>query len=115
MRRPEPGLAGYGASKAALVAAARSLAAEVGRHRIRVNVVSPGHIDGPNLRMFFKMEATRLGISEDEVYQKIAATGVLQHIATSEEVAEAVTFLASPRSSAITGQSLDVNCGQWFD
>src|SRR5262245_3943738 len=113
-RRPEPGLAGYGASKAALMAAARSLAAEVGRYRIRVNVVVPGHIDGPNLRMYFKMESTRLGISEQAVYERIAATGVLAHIATSEEVAEAVLFFASTMSSAVTGQTLDVNCGQWF-
>jgi enoyl-[acyl-carrier-protein] reductase (NADH) len=77
--------------------------------------VVPGHIDGPNLRVFFKMEAARLGISEDEVYRRIAAEGVLDHIATSDEVAQAVTFLASDMASAITGQSLDVNCGQWFD
>jgi NAD(P)-dependent dehydrogenase (short-subunit alcohol dehydrogenase family) len=113
-RKRQPGLAAYGASKAALLAATESLAAEVGVARIRVNSVVPGHIDGPNLRVYFAMEAKRLGISEDAVYERIAGEGVMQHVPTSEEVAEAVTFLASPMSSAITGQSLDVNCGQWF-
>jgi NAD(P)-dependent dehydrogenase (short-subunit alcohol dehydrogenase family) len=112
--KPAAGMAGYGASKAALQAAAASLAAEVGRHKIRVNTVVPGHIDGPNLRVFFQMEAKRLGISEEQVYEKIAAEGVLGHIATSEEVAEAVLFFASPQSSAVTGQALHVNAGQFF-
>jgi NAD(P)-dependent dehydrogenase (short-subunit alcohol dehydrogenase family) len=113
-RKRQPGLAGYGASKAALLAAAASLAAEVGHLKIRVNSVVPSHIDGPNLRVYFKMEAERLGISEDEVYRRVAAEGVMPHVPTSDEVAAAVTFFASNMASAITGQSLDVNCGQWF-
>ncbi len=114
-RKRQPGLAGYGASKAALLAATQSLAAEVGAHKIRVNSVVPSHIDGPNLRVYFKMEAERLGVREEEIYARIAAEGVLNHIATADEVANAVTFFASSASSAITGQSLDVNCGQWFE
>jgi NAD(P)-dependent dehydrogenase (short-subunit alcohol dehydrogenase family) len=113
-RRPEAGLAGYGASKAALLAATRSFASELGRYKIRVNCVVPGAIDGPNLRIFFKNEAARLGQSETEVIGRFAARAPLEHIATPEEVASAVLFFASGMSSAITGQSLDVNCGEWF-
>jgi NAD(P)-dependent dehydrogenase (short-subunit alcohol dehydrogenase family) len=114
-RKPQPGLAGYGASKAALLAAARSLATEVGRHKVRVNSVVPGHIDGPNLQVHIQMEAGRLGIDEDEVRRRLRGEGVLDHIATSDEVAEVVAFLASPRSAAVTGQTVDVNAGQWFE
>ncbi|HEY2510934.1 MAG TPA: SDR family oxidoreductase [Polyangiaceae bacterium] len=114
-RKPQPGLAAYGASKAALLAAARSLAAECGHSQIRVNTVVPGHIDGPNLAVHVEQEARRLGTSVEAVRRTIAAEGVLERIATPDEVAEAVTFFASPASSGITGQSLDVNCGQWFD
>jgi NAD(P)-dependent dehydrogenase (short-subunit alcohol dehydrogenase family) len=113
-RKPEAGLAGYGASKAALLSATQSFAAELGRYKIRVNCVVPGYIDGPHLRVFFKNEADRLGQSEDDVYRRFAARGSLDHIATPDEVAAAVLFFASGMSSAITGQSLDVNGGEWF-
>ena len=113
-RKRQPGLAAYGASKAALLAASESLAAEVGRHRNRVNSVVPSHIDGPNLRVYFQREARRLGVDEAEIHRRIAAEGVLDHIPTSEQVAEAVLFLASDRAAAITGQAIDVNAGQWF-
>jgi enoyl-[acyl-carrier-protein] reductase (NADH) len=66
------------------------------------------------LRTFFKTEAARLGQSEEDVYQRLASRSVLRHIATSDEVAQAVLFFAGPMSTAITGQSLDVNCGEWF-
>jgi NAD(P)-dependent dehydrogenase (short-subunit alcohol dehydrogenase family) len=113
-RKPEAGLAGYGASKAALLSATQSFASELGAHKIRVNCVVPGFIDGANLRTFFKTEAARLGQSEDDIYQRLAARSVLRHIATSDEVAQAVLFFAGSMSTAITGQSLDVNCGEWF-
>jgi len=113
-RKPEAGLAGYGASKAAILSATQSFASELGVHKIRVNCVVPGFIDGAHLRTFFKTEAERLGQSEDDVYQRLASRNVLRHIATSDEVAAAVLFFASHMSSAITGQSLDVNCGEWF-
>lgn len=109
---PQPGLGSYGASKAALAAASQGLATELGPRSIRVNTVVPSHIDGPNLRYWFKMEAKRRAIDEEEVYRETAALGLLPHVCTSDEVAGAVLFFASDLSSAVTGQSLKVNCGQ---
>jgi NAD(P)-dependent dehydrogenase (short-subunit alcohol dehydrogenase family) len=114
-RRIPPGLAAYAASKAALLAAARGLAAELGPRGVRVNSVVPGHIQGPALDAFFQMEAGRLSVSPEEARRLVEQDAALRRIATPEEVAEAVLFFASPRSSAITGQSLDVNAGQYFD
>ncbi|HMJ11685.1 MAG TPA: SDR family oxidoreductase [Polyangiaceae bacterium] len=108
-------LAAYGASKAALLYATKALAAELGAHGVRVNSVVPGHIEGPSLDVYIQMEAQRLAITEDRAREQIAAQGVLQRIATPEQVASAVLFFASELSSAITGQALDVNCGQWFN
>jgi NAD(P)-dependent dehydrogenase (short-subunit alcohol dehydrogenase family) len=112
-RKRQPGLAGYGASKAALLAATQSLALEVGRHGVRVNTVIPSHIDGPNLAMGIAMQAKARNVDAQVIRDEIVAEGVLDHITTPEEVAEAVLFFASARASAITGQALDVNCGQW--
>ena len=114
-RKAEPGMAAYGASKAALMYSVRALATELGPHRIRVNCVVPSHIDGPNLRAYFRMQAETRGVSEETIYRETAALGVLPHVCTAEEVASVVTFFASDHASAVTGQSLDVNCGQWFD
>jgi NAD(P)-dependent dehydrogenase (short-subunit alcohol dehydrogenase family) len=114
-RTPQAGMVAYGASKAALIFSVGGLATELGPHGVRVNCVVPSHIDGPNLRVYFQMEAEARGITEEEVYRETAAQGVLPHVCTAAEVAESVLFLASPMSSAVTGQSLDVNCGQWFD
>lgn len=114
-RRIPPGLAAYAASKAAMLTAARALAAELGPSGVRVNSVVPGHIQGPALDAFFQMEAARLSVSPEEARRLVERDGALHRIATPEEVAEAVLFLASSRASAITGQTLDVNCGQYFD
>jgi NAD(P)-dependent dehydrogenase (short-subunit alcohol dehydrogenase family) len=114
-RRPQAGLASYAASKAAILSATQSLASELGRHKIRVNCVVPGAIDGAHLRVYFKAEAARLGQTEDDIYERFASRTALHHVATSDEVASAIVFFASGMSTAITGQSLDVNCGECFD
>ncbi len=108
-------LAAYGASKAALLYATKALAAELGGHGVRVNSVVPGHIDGPSLAVYVQMEAQRLSMTEEQARAQIAAQGALNRIATPEQVAGAVLFFASEMSAAITGQALDVNCGQWFN
>jgi NAD(P)-dependent dehydrogenase (short-subunit alcohol dehydrogenase family) len=108
-------LAAYGASKAALLFAARALATELGPHGVRVNTVVPGHIDGPSLDFYFKMEAQRRSVSEEQARNDVTDEGALKRIATPEEVADTVLFFASDLSAAVTGQALDVNCGQWFE
>ena len=114
-RKIQPGREAYGASKAALLYAMRALAMEVGKHRIRVNCVVPSHIDGPNLQVHIDMEAERRAVPQAEVRRELCDEGVLNHISTTDEVAQAVLFFASDMASSITGQSLDVNCGQWFE
>jgi len=113
-RTAQPNLAAYGASKAALLAASRSLAVELGPHGIRVNSVVPGHIDGPALDVFIQMEAQRQSIGEAQARAQIAAQAPLNRIPSSQQVADAVVFFASDMSQAVTGQTMDVNCGQWL-
>jgi NAD(P)-dependent dehydrogenase (short-subunit alcohol dehydrogenase family) len=106
---------GYAASKGALFVAARVLAHELGHHKIRVNSVVPGWMWGPNVQMYVDYTAQKRGVSADEVKAEISKPMALGEIPTSEQVAEAVVFLASDRASAITGQALDVNGGEVFN
>jgi NAD(P)-dependent dehydrogenase (short-subunit alcohol dehydrogenase family) len=106
---------GYAASKGALFTAARVLAHELGPDRIRVNSVVPGWMWGPNVQGYVDYMAQKRGVSKDEIKAEINAPMALPDIPTSEDVAEAVAFLASDRASAITGQSLDINGGEYFN
>jgi NAD(P)-dependent dehydrogenase (short-subunit alcohol dehydrogenase family) len=106
---------GYAATKGALFAAARVLAHELGPDRIRVNSVVPGWMWGPNVQAYVDYMAQKRGVEPEVVKAEINAPMALPEIPTSDEVAEAVIFLASDRASAITGQTLDVNGGEYFD
>ena len=80
-----------------------------------VNSVVPGQIWGPPLEGYFRDLAEQRGVTPDDIYQQTARAMALRRIATGREVAQAVLFFASDRSSGITGQSLDVNAGNWFE
>ena len=110
----EPRFGGYAASKGALLAAAQTMAKELGIHGIRVNSVVPGYIWGAALEGYFKQLARERGTTPETVYAEIASRTCLNRIPTSEEIAGAVVFFASDLSRAVTGQTLDVNAGHYF-
>jgi NAD(P)-dependent dehydrogenase (short-subunit alcohol dehydrogenase family) len=114
VRKPTMLQGGYAIAKGGLITAARVLASELGRHRIRVNSVLPGWMWGPQVEMFVKMSAQQRGVAEEAVIAEITSNMALDSIPTDEDVAGAVVFLASPLSSGITGQTLDVNGGEVF-
>lgn len=93
------GQANYAAAKAGLIAASRTLAAEVARLGIRVNVVAPGLI---------ATDMTK-GIPLENIKQIIPMARVGQ----PEEVAKVVRFLCSDDASYITGQVISVNGGMF--
>jgi NAD(P)-dependent dehydrogenase (short-subunit alcohol dehydrogenase family) len=115
VKNPIPLLAGYAASKRALTTAAQTMALELGSSGIRVNCVAPGHIQGESLAQYFEWIAGRRGVSPDDVADEIKAMNPLHHIPSPTEIAGAVVFFASDLSRAITGQTLDVNCGRTMD
>ncbi|WP_137726251.1 SDR family oxidoreductase [Prescottella subtropica] len=103
----------YKLAKSALLAMSQSLATELGPQGIRVNSVAPGYIWGDTLKQYFEHQANKFGITIEQIYEHTAAASDLKRLPTTEEVADAVIFLSSPMASAITGQCLDVNCGEF--
>jgi NAD(P)-dependent dehydrogenase (short-subunit alcohol dehydrogenase family) len=110
----EPHFGGYAASKAALLVTVQTMAKELGADGIRVNSVVPGYIWGPALERYFAQLARERGTTPDAVYADVASRTALRHIPDSDEIADAVLFLASDLARAITGQALDVNAGHHF-
>lgn len=104
----------YIASKAALAAATKSLAKELGRQGIRVNGVHPGYIWGESVEAYFRHQAERRGITFEERYQEVASETALGYLPHSSEIAGAVLFLCSDLARPITGQAIHVNAGHWF-
>lgn len=104
--------AAYAATKAGLTGAMRHVAHEVGPQGVRLNEVAPGWMWGPPVEGYMSFLAQQRGVSQEEVIAGLTANMPLRRMATDEEVAEVVVFLASPRASGITGQTLLVNAGE---
>ena len=111
----QPEFAGYKLSKGTLSHLASSLATELGPRGIRVNSVAPSYIYEDVNRGYFDYLAAVEGKTHDEVYADKAAPTDLKRLASSEEVARATLFLASDLASAVTGQMLTVDCGEFHD
>jgi NAD(P)-dependent dehydrogenase (short-subunit alcohol dehydrogenase family) len=103
-----PGCVPYAAAKAGLVAAARALAPEVGRHGIRVNAIAPGTIDTPMLQR----DLSGMNREEaDRFLRQVEEANALGRIGRPEEIAEVVVFLASDASSYVTGTAIVADGG----
>ncbi|HWU31982.1 MAG TPA: SDR family oxidoreductase [Marmoricola sp.] len=112
MFKPSLTQAGYAASKAALLTATYYLADELGPDNIRVNMVIPSWMWGPPVEMYMGMIADTEKITPKEAYDNIAGKFPMRRMAEDGEVAETVTFFLSEMASGITGQHLQVNCGE---
>jgi 3-oxoacyl-[acyl-carrier protein] reductase len=94
-----PGQVNYSASKAGLIGAARSLAVEVGRRKITVNVITPGFIE------------TEMVADLKERFKEIKKTIPMRRIGQPDDIANMVEFLVSDKAEYITGQVIGVNGG----
>lgn len=92
-----PGQTNYSAAKAGVIGATKALAQEVAKKKVTVNAVAPG---------FIKTDMTA-ELNEKELKRMIP----MQRFGNPEEVAELVSFLASDKSSYITGEVISVNGG----
>ena len=105
----------YSASKWAVVGFSRGLSIELGPHKIRVNSILPGVVDGERIKQVFTARAASKGISYDEMQRQALASASLGTMVTHEEIAEMILYITSPVGRSITGQSLSI-CGgmEWL-
>ncbi|MFF2374977.1 SDR family NAD(P)-dependent oxidoreductase [Streptomyces xiamenensis] len=101
----------YAASKGAVLSMTRGLAWELAPLGIRVNSVSPGSVDTAMLREDIGIEARRLSLPFEQVKAEREREQALGRWARPEEIADAIAFLSSDRSSFITGTDLLVDSG----
>ncbi len=97
------GQANYAASKAGMIGFAKSMAKEVGSRNITVNTVAPGFIDTDMTKKL-----------ADEHKNALLSSIALGRLGDPEEIAHAVSFLASDRASYITGETIHVNGGMFM-
>jgi 3-oxoacyl-[acyl-carrier protein] reductase len=109
--QPIPNLALSGATRMGVVAFAKSLADEVGRDGILVNNVCPGSILTERMLSNVTARAKELGISVEEGLAQRAAETAVGRIGEPKELADLVAFLASGKSSYITGTTILVDGG----
>ncbi len=110
-KRPLFGRSPYAAGKLALVGLARTLAWETGPYGIRVNVVSPGPIEGERVERVIRNQAQAEGISEEEARRRFTSNSPLGRLVPPGNIADAVVFLASDKAASITGEDLNVSAG----
>jgi NAD(P)-dependent dehydrogenase (short-subunit alcohol dehydrogenase family) len=96
-------LASYSAAKGGLVLLTKAAAVELAPYQITVNAVGPGAVEGPWNDQFFK---------DPDYRRRWMATAPLRRMATSDEIAATVLFLASEDAGYITGQVLYVEGGK---
>lgn len=97
------GQTNYAAAKAGMVGFAKSMAKEVGSRGITVNTVAPGFIDTDMTKEL-----------SDDIKNALLGSIALGRLGKPEEIAHAVSFLASEQASYITGETLHVNGGMYM-
>ena len=95
----------------AVAAMTKDLADELGPSGINVTVVHPGLTRTERTATLVQAQAKAQGVSEDVVLQRMAEGNSIRHLVDASEVANVVTFLASPKSIAINGEALAAGGG----
>ena len=99
------GFSVYSATKAAIRSFARTWTVDLKQRKIRVNAISPGPIDTPGLSGLIQQQG-------EQLKKNLVSTVPMGRMGSANEIAKAVSFLASDDSSFVTGIELFVDGGQ---
>ena len=103
--------AAYSSSKWALRGFTRTVALEVGPHNINVNALHPGIVAGDRMDKLCREKGKKRGWTPEQVHQEYVNEMALRRVTTSQDIANAVLYLASDDSKNMTGQSVTVDGG----
>ncbi len=110
----EPAGSAYNSSKHGLLGLMRSVAVDGGAYGITSNAVLPGWVRTEMAERSARQEAKDRGITTDQVWKERAALYPPGRVATPQEVAEMIAFLASEESSGVSGEAIRVALGSWY-
>jgi NAD(P)-dependent dehydrogenase (short-subunit alcohol dehydrogenase family) len=99
----------YAAAKWGVVGFTKSLAIELGPHRINVNAILPGLVDGPRIRRVIKAKADATGIGVNEQTERALGTVSLRCFVTQHDIANMAIYVCSPFGRTISGQAISVD------
>lgn len=105
----------YCVSKWGIIALTQCLALEVGRSGIRVNCIAPGLTEGERIDRVLQVMSKNIGSTYEQAVKTFNARTALGRMVKPEEVAALAVFLASEKSSAITGQTINCDAGLEMD
>lgn len=106
-----PNFGAYSATKAAVISLTQAWAREVAEFGIRVNAVCPGIVSGTPMRREVERQGAAFGLPPSSARAKAIPLG---RLATPEDIAHMVAFLASEEAVYITGQAINVTGGLWL-
>jgi NAD(P)-dependent dehydrogenase (short-subunit alcohol dehydrogenase family) len=100
----------YSFAKFGVVGFTESLAAEAGPDKVRVNCIQPGIVEGERIDRVVAAKAQRLGVSNEEVRNKMLEGVSMHTMVTQQDIANTALFLATDAGKHISGQAISV-CG----
>ncbi len=110
----------YTACKWALIGLTKTLAMELGTHRIRVNAICPGSVKGPRIDRVIERDAAERGRTAEEIRAIYARQSSMRLFVSAEDVANLAFFLASDQGATISGQAIGIDghtesLSNWMD
>ncbi len=115
-----PNRSPYVATKWAMIGLIKTWAMELGPFNIRVNAVCPASVEGPRIERVIDSDAEKRGMTSAEIRDIYKKQSSMQTFVTANDVSEMVAFLASDKSSKISGQAIAIDgntetLGNWLD
>lgn len=104
-------MAGYAASKHAVIGLTRTAADELAPQGIRVNAICPSFAETPMVTEMADILADRYQVEREQTYARITARVPMRRIASADEIVQAMLWICAPQNSFMTGQAISIDGG----